>query len=246
MKKIRFILLLFVIWVMWCTPSVFAENCNKAQQLVDSTLKVPPMTGTDERFQAALKLCPNTPDFYLSIGDYYHHWSKNDISPEKRAFYSYLATEYYANGIKSGKGDVVKTMKFKLADIESGTEDITEVGIRSIKPFARVNIRVFFKFNSSQLSQGAQKQLDVLGKYLTEKNASRIILEGHTDMVGSETYNLWLSQQRAINAKQYLINKFGVPLQAIETKGYGFDRLADAADPYSSKNRRVRVRKLAN
>ena len=130
--------------------------------------------------------------------------------------------------------------------LESGTEDITEVGIRSIKPGARLNIRVFFEFNSSVLSKDAQEELDVLGRYLGDVKSSRIVLEGHTDMVGGEPYNMVLSKQRAQSAKEYLVKKFGVTPESIEIHGYGFERLADVDDPYNAKNRRVRVRKLSN
>ena len=224
----------------------FAGTCEDDRQLVDKTISSPPKDNTESQLKSAFEMCPNDPKLYQSVGDYYLHWSKNDISPEKQAFYSYLATEHYADGIKSGKGDAVKAMKFKLAALESGAEDITEVGIRSIKPFARLNVRVFFQFNSAELTPGAQEQLDVLGQYLSEKKASHIIIEGHTDMAGPEGYNKELSIQRAKSAKNYIVEKYGLASDAIETHGYGFERLANVVDPYNSKNRRVRVRKLAD
>ena len=229
---------------LWCATSTLADDCADARKMVDTAIATPPGAITEGQFQKALKLCPASPKLYHLIGDYYDHWWKNDVNPEKQAYYNYLATEYYANGIKSGKGDDIKEMKFKLAALESGTEDITPVGIRSIKPYARLNIRVFFEFNSYELTQGAQEQLDILGKYLAEANSSRIILEGHTDMVGTEEYNMLLSNERAESAKDYLVRKYGIVPEIIETHGYGFERLADVVDPYSAKNRRVRVRKM--
>jgi outer membrane protein OmpA-like peptidoglycan-associated protein len=225
---------------------LWAEPCADARKTVDETIAVPPKAGTDERLQSALKECPSNPTLYNAIGDYYNNWWKKEFNPEKRASYNYLATEYYAKGIKLGKGKDFETMRRKLAALESGTEDITEVGIRSIKPGARLNIRVFFEFNSSALSKDAQEELDVLGRYLGDVKSSRIVLEGHTDMVGGEQYNMALSKQRAASAKEYLVKKFGVTPESIETRGFGFERLADVDDPYNAKNRRVRVRKLSN
>ena len=221
-----------------------ADNCTDARKMVDVAIATPPAASTEAQFQVAFKQCPNEPKLYHAIGDYYDHWWKNDINPEKQAYYNYLATEYYAKGIKSGKGDEIKKMKFKLAALESGTEDITEVGIRSIKPYARLNIKVLFEFNSSDLTQGAQEQLDVLGRYLAETNSSRIILEGHADMAGTKEYNKMLSTQRAQSAKRYLVSQYNITPEIIETNGYGYERLADVVDPYNAKNRRVRVRKL--
>lgn len=242
-KTIFYVVIVSMIGILSATISL-ADNCTTAQQIVEVAAKSPPAEGTEDQFQMAINQCPAEPELYHMIGNYYDHWSKNDINPENQAFYNYLATEYYAKGIKSGRGDGVKKMKFKLAALESGTEEITAVGIRSIKPYARLNIRVLFEFNSSELTSGGQEQLDVLGQYLAEGNSSRIILEGHTDMAGAEAYNKTLSVQRAESAKQYLVQNFNLSPEIIEIQGYGFDRLADVVDPYSAKNRRVRVRKL--
>ncbi len=239
-------IVLFAVIGVWCATASLADDCTEARKIVDTVIATPPEANTEGQFQRAVKMCPANPKLFNLIGDYYHHWWKNDINPEKQAYYNYLATEYYAKGIKSGKGDEIKEMQFKLAALESGSEDITEVGIRSIKPYARLNVRVFFEFNSYELTQGAQEQLDILGKYLAEGSPSRVILEGHTDMVGTEEYNMLLSIQRADNAKDYLVREYGIAPEIIETHGYGYERLADVADPYSPKNRRVRVRKMPN
>jgi len=227
------------------SPS-WAETCKDARKKVDEAISMPPEAGTEAMFQSALKECPGDLTFYQLIGDYYNNWWKKDINPEKQANYNYLATEYYAKGIKLGKGKDVEAMRKKLAALESSTEAISEVRIRSIKPGARLNIRVYFEFASSKLSKDAQEELDILGKYLGDAKSSRIVLEGHTDMVGSENFNMALSKQRAQSAKEYLVSKFGITPESIEANGYGFERLADVDDPYSGKNRRVRVRKLSN
>ena len=237
------LLLVSILGLLGATPSL-ADSCSDAREIVDVAITKPPAANSEAMFVEGLNKCPKNPNLYEMIGDYYVHWSKSDIKPENQAIYNYLATEYYAKGIKIGKGDAVKPLRYKLAALESDTEEITAVGIRSIKPGARLNIKVMFEFGSSELTAGAQKQLDLLGQYLTEGDASRVVLEGHTDMAGTEPYNRSLSVQRAENAKQYLISRFNLSPDMIETHGYGFDRLADVDDPFNAKNRRVRVRKL--
>jgi outer membrane protein OmpA-like peptidoglycan-associated protein len=229
---------------LWCASASVADDCADALKKVDLTIARPPDAGTEESLQAALNLCPSSSKLFLLIGDYYEHWSRNDVNPERQAYFNYLATEHYARGTKSGNGDEVAKMRVKLAALESETEDVSEVRIRSIKPYARLNVRVFFEFNSSELTKGAQEQLDVLGQFLAEAAESRIVLEGHTDIVGSEQYNMALSKERAESAKDYLLRMFGTTPESIETIGYGFERLADIEDPYSATNRRVRIRKL--
>jgi outer membrane protein OmpA-like peptidoglycan-associated protein len=244
MHKLLPALILVPILGLFTAAPCLADNCTEARQIVDEAIKIPPATKTEAVFKAALRQCPNHPKLYDLIGDYYNHWWQHDINPQHRARYNYLATEYYADGIKSGKGKEVKEMQYKLAALENSTKDISPVGIRSIRPGIRLNVKVYFNFNSAKLTPGAQKELDILGHYLTEDNASRIVLEGHTDMSGPEAYNKTLSVDRAKSAKQYLVRKFDIPPQNIEVKGYGFERLADVDNPYSAKNRRVRVRKL--
>jgi len=242
-KIILNLLLVSILGLLATTPSL-ADDCIDAGKSVEMVVASPPVANTDKVLQEALEQCPNDPKIYQAIGGYFDHWSRHDINPEKQAYYNYLATEYYAKGIKVSQGDEKKEMQLKLAALESGTEDITPVGIRSIKPYARLNIKVLFEFNSSELTAGGQEQLDVLGQYLAEGNSSRIILEGHTDMAGDEEYNMMLSVQRAESAKQYLVQEFNLSPEIIEIHGYGFERLADVIDPYGPKNRRVRVRKL--
>lgn len=244
MTKIIVPFFLLSVLVLFGTAQCLAGNCSEAQKIVDAALTKPPAADTEATFTEAFKQCPDDPKLYDLVGDYYRHWWKNDINPENQAYYNYLATEYYAEGIKAGQDDEVKTMRYKLAALESGVDEITAVGIRSIKPGARLNIKVMFEFNSSELTSGAQEQLDVLGRYLAEGSPSRIILEGHTDMAGPEAYNMALSLNRAESAKQYLVRQFSVTPDSIETIGYGFDRLVDVDDPFNAKNRRVRVRKL--
>jgi OOP family OmpA-OmpF porin len=70
---------------------------------------------------------------------------------------------------------------------------------------------------------------------------SRIIIEGHTDSVGSASSNLALSQARAESVRDYLISHFGADAQRIEAKGYGEARpVEDNATPEGRmQNRRV-------
>ena len=67
------------------------------------------------------------------------------------------------------------------------------------------------------------------------------IIEGHTDNVGKEAYNVRLSKARADSVKQYLVDKFGIDATTVEAVGYGPSRpVADNSTPEGKqKNRRV-------
>ena len=70
--------------------------------------------------------------------------------------------------------------------------------------------------------------------------SSRFVLEGHTDAVGSEDYNLALSEQRARAAQEYLTSK-QVGAVRLEPVGKGEAELLEDTDGPSEINRRVRV-----
>jgi len=75
----------------------------------------------------------------------------------------------------------------------------------------------------------------------------RIVVEGHTDKVGTEKYNLDLSLRRANAVKDYLVKK-GIDSSRIETKGFGWSVPAypyQGTEKENPLNRRIEV-KIAN
>ena len=67
------------------------------------------------------------------------------------------------------------------------------------------------------------------------------IIEGHTDDVGTDEYNMQLSRQRADSVVNYLVEKFGIDRSRLTAKGYGLTRpVADnSTDAGKQKNRRI-------
>ena len=70
-----------------------------------------------------------------------------------------------------------------------------------------------------------------------------MIVEGHTDSIGSQSYNLKLSRKRAASVARYLIEK-GIPAAKIRTVGYGESRplYPNDTEEHRSKNRRVEIK----
>jgi OmpA-OmpF porin, OOP family len=70
---------------------------------------------------------------------------------------------------------------------------------------------------------------------------TKVVIEGHTDSVGSKASNIKLSQQRAESVKAYLVNRFGVEGSRLRAVGYGPDRPIASNDTAEGrqKNRRV-------
>jgi OmpA-OmpF porin, OOP family len=108
------------------------------------------------------------------------------------------------------------------------------------------DLRVTFAFGSADLTPAARAQLDELGRALQMDalTSFRFRISGHTDSVGSDEYNEWLSQERAASVASYLANQHGVDSQRLEAIGLGEREMADPQDPKSGANRRVEIRTL--
>ena len=79
-----------------------------------------------------------------------------------------------------------------------------------------------FAFSKSELAQAAKARLDrdVLAKLAGCASVEAVVIEGHTDRMGSQQYNQKLSERRAESVKAYLVSK-GVDRDRIETLGMG-------------------------
>lgn len=81
---------------------------------------------------------------------------------------------------------------------------------------------VLFAYAKADLKDEGKTALNELVKTLVKLNPSEsaIIVVGHTDRIGSESYNLKLSEQRANSVRNYLVSQ-GVPADLISARGVG-------------------------
>ncbi len=102
---------------------------------------------------------------------------------------------------------------------------------------------VTFAFNAFQLTMGAEKQLEQVGKALNMPafQDSKFVIAGHTDAVGNDGYNQRLSQQRAESAVDYLVTRQGLDRGRLSAVGWGESQLLPGVPADSSANRRVEV-----
>jgi outer membrane protein OmpA-like peptidoglycan-associated protein len=101
---------------------------------------------------------------------------------------------------------------------------------------------ILFRSAEATLMSSAQEKLDQVAKALLAVRARNIIVEGHTDSQGSESYNQGLSQRRADAVRDYLVQK-GYPADHIQARGKGKGSpIADNASPEGrANNRRVEI-----
>lgn len=108
---------------------------------------------------------------------------------------------------------------------------------------------VLFQFNSSRLTVDAHDKVSHIASILNKKaRTRRVSVEGHTDAIGSDSYNLALSEQRA-QAVARELSTDGVRAQRLATRGFGEkypvapNTREDGTDNPNgrAKNRRVEV-----
>jgi len=131
-----------------------------------------------------------------------------------------------------------------------GTQYTTRAIIRQVREAGgapgggatRIPSRIEFEFDSDRLTPQGKLDLDTFGEALkTELRGSGVSLEGHTDSVGTDEYNMALSERRAAAAKQYLLDSFGIDPSRISAVGMGkSDPIASNDEAAGrSQNRRV-------
>ncbi len=104
--------------------------------------------------------------------------------------------------------------------------------------------KLLFDFNKFFLKPEAKKALHVVAKILKEEPQKRILIIGYTDNVGSDSYNLKLSLQRAQSVADYLIYVEGINSSRIKIEGKGkANPVADnSTEEGRAKNRRVEIK----
>lgn len=103
------------------------------------------------------------------------------------------------------------------------------------------SLPIQFDYNSANLQPDSLPLLNAVAAGIKQVPSAKLVIEGHTDAAGSDSYNQGLSKRRADAVKNYLV-KQGTSAGAFQVVGMGEARPLEAADPYSEKNRRVEFR----
>jgi outer membrane protein OmpA-like peptidoglycan-associated protein len=102
---------------------------------------------------------------------------------------------------------------------------------------------VRFAFGSANILPAARVQLDALAEGIKLLAPGSIVtVEGHTDAVGSEAYNLELSRVRAQAVHDYLVQCHGIDAARLKTVAYGEGRPIEGTGTKDAVNRRVQFR----
>jgi outer membrane protein OmpA-like peptidoglycan-associated protein len=105
-----------------------------------------------------------------------------------------------------------------------------------------LSLPVHFAFGSAVILPDARAQLEAVVDGIRMLDPSRVVnVEGHTDAVGPDAYNLKLSRERALAVRDYLVAR-GIDGRRLKAVGYGETWPVQGSDPYAGINRRVQFR----
>ncbi len=101
------------------------------------------------------------------------------------------------------------------------------------------SLRIQFAFDDSNLSTKSEENLNKIAEWMKSHPDTKIEIQGYTCDIGTNEYNLALSDQRAKSAKKYL-EGLGVDHTRISSTGYGKEhpRVPNTNEAHRSMNRR--------
>lgn len=156
--------------------------------------------------------------------------------------FSTQLTNLYAIVYKTSKPAIPDSID--IAIVNERKQQITSKTISILELGRKLIIEdLLFKTGSAEIgSENNSKQLNVLLEFMKNKSNVTIMIEGHTDNVGSDATNNRLSQMRADAVRGYL-TRSGISGKRIKTRGYGETRpIASNSTDFGRKlNRRTEI-----
>jgi len=101
---------------------------------------------------------------------------------------------------------------------------------------------LLFAFDSDAIRGSTRGNLDELANSLNKYRDSELLIVGHTDSKGTDSYNQDLSERRSSSARRYLVGQ-GVASSRIQTRGVGESEpiATNSTEAGRQENRRVEV-----
>ena len=105
----------------------------------------------------------------------------------------------------------------------------------------RATLDVEFDTGKAIVKPKYYKDIQSVAEVMKKYPDLKIVIEGHTDNVGGEKYNLNLSQKRAEAIKNIMVTKFNIEPSRLTAKGFGYSKpiASNSTKEGRQKNRRV-------
>lgn len=104
-----------------------------------------------------------------------------------------------------------------------------------------VTYGIYFDFNKDTLKPESEPVLKEIAQTMADNPGWKLTVEGHTDNVGGDPYNLELSKRRAAAVKQALVSQYNIAPERLLTGGFGASRPIETNDTLEGRARNRRV-----
>ena len=145
----------------------------------------------------------------------------------------------------SGKSGVTENSGIEVRGVQNKIKRVLkDLSAMETEEEIRIQLssEILFEFDSYELSGSAEPVLKKVLRVIQEYPGNAVVIEGHTDNKGTDSYNQTLSENRAESVKDWLVSSGGDSgrLQAI---GYGESKpvASNETDEGRGKNRRVEI-----
>lgn len=148
----------------------------------------------------------------------------------------------YEINVKSPKGYAFYNTTVDM-DSEQKNKKL-DVKLTPLKAATKITLNnITFETNSADLNSSSFEELDRVVNLMGDNPELKIEISAHTDDVGSDKYNLKLSDRRAQSVVDYLIEN-EIPITRLIAKGYGETQplVNNDSDENRAKNRRVELK----
>jgi len=250
---------------LWLPGSPFAfkpyyrlQNYNKpdyaaAIEQLPITPQSPPMLQTGlMKLEHLLGLAGRTEIFLFSDGK---HMTYEGLEPQPLAEARMLATRYDIcfNIVSSATDAKGRKLLEDIAAVNSCSQVIDFdtafdhpehlLGKLYMDTQAAGFNNILFDFDKSNIRRDATGELDKLGRSLVANPQFYVVLSGFCDSIGTEAYNIHLSQRRAESVRNYLHKKFGIKQNRMLLYWYGYANPVAPNDTAEGRqqNRRVTI-----
>lgn len=104
-----------------------------------------------------------------------------------------------------------------------------------------VTYGIYFDFNKATIKPESEPVLKQIVQAMNDNPTWKLTVEGHTDNIGGDSYNLDLSKRRAAAVKQELVSKYQIAPERLANDGFGASRPADTNETLEGRARNRRV-----
>jgi OOP family OmpA-OmpF porin len=138
-------------------------------------------------------------------------------------------------------GDGVPDSRDKCPDTPKGIKVDSNGCPVKIEQKVSITLLIEFDFDKAVVKPEYHNPIERLANFLKAYPDKNVELEGHTDSIGTDAYNMKLSERRAVSVKKYLVDNFGIEASRIKTVGHGESQPVATNDTEDGrqKNRRV-------